>query len=115
MTKPSRNGAAEKGAPCVAYYRMSAPRQQESVARQRERTEAYAAEHGFHILREYVDSGLSASDVGPRPAFARMAADVGQGDFQALLVYSLDRFSRLLPSDFFRAAGPFIDRGIVLV
>ena len=51
-----------------------------------------------------------------RPGFREMAEDcAGGGGFDAVLVLTLDRFSRLDPADFFAAAKPFIDAGVQLV
>lgn len=43
---------------------------------------------------EYVDNDISAYSGKPRPAYARMIADVTGGLRDAVLVYNLDRLHR---------------------
>jgi hypothetical protein len=52
--------------PAVAYYRMSSGPQETSVRAQRVDVAAYAQEHGYHILREYKDEGISGHQMGKR-------------------------------------------------
>lgn len=55
---------------------------------------AYAAEHGFHIVADYLDeaSGLSSS----REGLARLLDELAAGPARGVLVYSLDRITRSL-------------------
>jgi DNA invertase Pin-like site-specific DNA recombinase len=53
----------------------------------------FAKSEGFTVIGEYTDinsSGMSDN----RPAFQRMIADSANKQFQCVLVYRLDRFSR---------------------
>ena len=85
---------------CV-YIRMSTDDQQTSPARQREAIADYAAKNNFKTIREYADLGLSGTDVD-RPQFRQLLSDAQQlKDFDCILVWSLDRFSR---SDSFDSA-----------
>jgi len=78
----------------VAYYRMSDHKQTESIGDQRKAVEAYAKKNGYRIIREYVDEGISGWKTEQRLAFQRMMGDVDFGDFQAVLCWDQDRFSR---------------------
>jgi DNA invertase Pin-like site-specific DNA recombinase len=81
--------------PAVAYYRMSTDRQDKSIASQKNEVEQYAAKHGYTILREYKDEGISGDDTERRKGFQRMVADArDRGDFDAILCWDQDRFGR---------------------
>jgi DNA invertase Pin-like site-specific DNA recombinase len=78
----------------VAYYRMSTDRQEASIPRQRESVEAYAATHGYAIIREYADEGVSGDATEKRTGFLRMREDAARGDFSVILCWDKDRFGR---------------------
>ena len=81
--------------PAVAYYRMSTDRQDTSIASQRNEVEQYAAKHGYTIVREYKDEGISGDATDKRRGFLRMIADANdRGDFEAILCWDQDRFGR---------------------
>jgi DNA invertase Pin-like site-specific DNA recombinase len=94
---------------------MSNAKQDKSIPQQREAVESYAAAHGYRLIRSYQDEGISGDEIEKRRDFLRMQTDAGGGDFEAIIVWDLSRFSRLSPSHFFRAADPFRERGIALV
>ncbi len=83
--------------PAVAYYRMSSDDQKESIGDQRRAVEEYAALHGFNIIREYSDAGISGWKSDERVEFQRLIADAADGDFKAVLCWDQDRFSRFDP------------------
>src|SRR5688572_442699 len=83
--------------PAVAYYRMSSDRQETSIAHQRTSVEHYARENGYKLLREYADEGISGWKSGERLAFQRLIEEAKAGDFQAVLCWDQDRFSRFDP------------------
>jgi site-specific DNA recombinase len=115
----------------VAYLRVSAGSSDDvrrrrdgraddpSIEQQRKALREYAAAHNIEIVRWYIDEDRPASDpraAADRPAFQRMVTDAKErGDFDAVLVRSQDRFSRLDPADFFTAAQPFIAAGVQLI
>ena len=83
--------------PAVAYYRMSSDRQETSIGDQRVAVEQYAKAHGFAVLREYADEGISGWKSEERLSFQRLIADADGGDFEAVLCWDIDRFSRFDP------------------
>lgn len=81
--------------PAVAYYRMSSDRQEASIADQREAVQRYAADHGYRIIREYIDEGISGDATERRTQFQAMHKAACNGrDFEAILVWDQDRFGR---------------------
>lgn len=94
--------------PAVGYLRRSTKfkkktasgdeteNQKNSIPRQKAAIERLAADAGYRIVRWYTDDGKSGWKRGAqRPEFARLMEDAGRiGDFQAVLVDDLDRFSR---------------------
>ena len=81
--------------PAVAYYRMSSDKQEASIGEQREAVERYALEHGYRIVREYIDEGISGDATERRTQFQAMHKAACNGrDFSAILVWDSDRFGR---------------------
>jgi DNA invertase Pin-like site-specific DNA recombinase len=78
----------------VAYYRMSSDKQETSIADQRTAVEAFAKKHGYRIIREYLDEGISGWKSEQRKGFQKLITDATSGDFQAVLCWDQDRFSR---------------------
>jgi DNA invertase Pin-like site-specific DNA recombinase len=84
--------------PAVTYYRMSRDRQEASIPAQREEVEAYAARHGYTIIREYADEGISGDATEKRLDFQRMLRDAAERrDFRVVLCWDQDRFGRFDP------------------
>lgn len=87
------------GSPRVSIYmRVSTNRQAESdlsIPDQRRQLNAYAAAHGWNVVSEFVDAGLSATD-DRRPAFRDMMerATGSEHPFDVILVHSFSRFYR---------------------
>ncbi len=82
--------------PAVFYGRCSTLKQETSVEDQRKAVYAYAAKHGYKIVRDYVDEGISGDATEQRPGFLKMHADACRRDrgFDAILVYNDSRFGR---------------------
>lgn len=78
----------------VAYLRRSTDRQEQSLADQRSEIRRWAKENGYTLLREYVDDAISGTSADKRPEFQRMIADAQRGNFDAVIVWNSDRFSR---------------------
>ncbi len=80
--------------PAVAYLRRSTERQEQSLGDQRSEIARWAADHGYDIIREYVDDAISGTSADQRPGFQQMIADAQRGRFKAVIVWNSDRFSR---------------------
>ena len=80
----------------VIYARFSSDRQrEESIEGQLRECHEYAQKNGITIVHEYVDRALSASkDTEKRLDFLKMIRDSAKGQFEAVLVWKLDRFAR---------------------
>ncbi|WP_298481781.1 recombinase family protein, partial [uncultured Ruminococcus sp.] len=53
----------------------------------------FAASEGITIVGEYIDRAISGT-TDHRPDFQRMIDDSKYGEFDAVIVYKLDRFAR---------------------
>lgn len=77
----------------VIYIRHTEGRPGPGIEEQRNACRKYAAEHGYTILREYID--YSEDDLAcNRDEFLKMIRDSEKKRFQGVLVYSTDRISR---------------------
>ena len=87
----------------VIYARYSSDKQTEmSIEGQIAECKKYATENDMFIVREYIDRAFSAT-TDKRPDFQRMIADSEDNNFDTILVYQLDRFSRdRLDSGYYR-------------
>lgn len=83
------------------YVRMSTEHQKYSTENQAEAIAAYAARHGFEIIRTYEDAGKSGLRMDGRAGLQKLIADVRNGltDFNAILVYDVSRWGRFQDSD----------------
>ncbi|HEY3927825.1 MAG TPA: recombinase family protein [Candidatus Koribacter sp.] len=80
---------------CVALYaRVSTLNGQDPEMQLRELRE-YASRRGWQISEEYVDQGVSGSKES-RPSLNRLMAGAHQREFDAVLVWKIDRFGRSL-------------------
>ncbi|KAA0015737.1 recombinase family protein [Antrihabitans cavernicola] len=88
-TKPVVRSAA-------VYARISSDVSGEKlgVTRQLEDCQKLAADRGWTVGEEYVDNDISAYSGKPRPAYARMIADLQAGVRDGVIVYNLDRLHR---------------------
>jgi DNA invertase Pin-like site-specific DNA recombinase len=80
--------------PAVAYLRRSTDRQEQSLGDQRLEISRHAEEHGYEVIREYVDDAISGTSADQRPGFQQMVSDAEAGQFKAVIVWNSDRFSR---------------------
>jgi len=87
--------AFEGNGNAVIYARYSSSSQQEqSIDGQLRYCYQYAAARGYRVVGEYIDRAMSGTSADRRAEFQRMIADSKKGQFQAVLVWKLDRFSR---------------------
>lgn len=78
----------------VAYARFSSDNQrEESIDAQLRAIRSYCDQKGYVLLDTYVDEARSAT-TDDRPSFQRMVRDAATGNFSAVIVHKLDRFSR---------------------
>ena len=98
----------------AAYYRMSSDRQEASIPAQRKAVTQYAKDHGYRIVKEYVDEGISGDATEKRLAFQRMTADAGRGDWSCIVCWDQDRFGRFDPIEGGYWIKPLRDAGVRL-
>lgn len=78
----------------VIYARYSSSRQRDvSIEQQVNACRKYADENDMSILRVYDDHAMTGTNDN-RPAFRQMIADSVKREFDFVIVYTLDRFSR---------------------
>ena len=78
----------------VIYARYSSDRQTEqSIEGQLRVCYEYAERNDLAVVREYIDRAISGT-TDNRPEFLRMIEDSKKKEFEYVLVYQLDRFSR---------------------
>ena len=78
----------------VIYARYSSDNQrEESIEGQIRENMAFANKNGIDIVGTYIDRALSAK-TDNRPEFQRMIKDSAKKNFDVVIVWKLDRFSR---------------------
>ena len=78
----------------VIYARYSSDKQTEqSIEGQLRVCHDFAERNGYTIINEYIDRAITGTS-DKRPAFLQMIDDARKKEFQYILVYKLDRFSR---------------------
>ena len=76
------------------YARFSSDSQRsESIDAQLRACNSYASSKGWVVIKEYCDRGISGTSDN-RPEFLQMIDDSKAGNFEAIIVHKLDRFSR---------------------
>lgn len=80
----------------VLYMRYSSERQTEqSIEGQNRVCEEFCKRQNYDIVDKYIDRATSAfKDTDKRTEFQRMMKDAPKGNFDAVVVYKLDRFAR---------------------
>lgn len=86
---------AKKMIPAVGYARRSTDLQERSIPGQQAYVTKWAKDHGYHIVRWFIDDAISGTSTRGRNAFEQMIATAEKGpDFEAILCYDISRFSR---------------------
>jgi site-specific DNA recombinase len=98
---PSTNGHGSSGATeCIALYlRVSSEEQRdrETIEIQREFLGQYCELYALDVAKVYADDGVSGTvPLHERPEGARLLQDAGEGKFDTVLLYKLDRLGRSL-------------------
>lgn len=80
----------------VLYLRYSSDRQNEQSIEGQERVcRAFCSQHNYTVVGTYIDRALTATkNVEKRIEFQNMINDSSKGNFEAVIVYKLDRFAR---------------------
>jgi DNA invertase Pin-like site-specific DNA recombinase len=104
-----------KAITAVGYVRMSTDKQETSPEQQKQEIQAYAAKHGYNILRWYADLGISGDKTEKRVQFQQMIADAEDGRFKAILCWDQDRFGRFDSLESGYWIHPLRKRGVQLV
>jgi DNA invertase Pin-like site-specific DNA recombinase len=81
--------------PAYGYLRVSGASQVEGdgFPRQRDAIEAYAAAHGFYIIRWFEECGVSGTLID-RPALSEMVLAIDSGVVRTIIIEKLDRLAR---------------------
>ncbi len=69
---------------------------EEDIPTQRETTKRFALEHGYEIVKSYIEAGVSAYRTGQeeREILQNALKDARKGEFEYLLLFKADRLSR---------------------
>ncbi len=79
----------------VIYARYSSDNQrEESIEGQVRECIAFAERKGYTVIRTYIDRALSGTRADNRPQFQQMISDSMLKEFQYVIVWKIDRFSR---------------------
>lgn len=83
------------------YVRMSTEHQQYSTENQADKIREYATRRGIEIIKTYADEGKSGLRIDGRHALQQLIKDVeiGNADFQIILVYDVSRWGRFQDAD----------------
>ena len=78
----------------VIYARYSSHNQrEESIEGQLRECNSFASHNDMEIVAEYIDRAISGG-TDDRPEFQRMIRDSDRKNFDAVIVYAIDRFAR---------------------
>ena len=81
----------------VLYARVSTEEQATegySINAQKELLYEYANKNNIEIIEEYIDEGKSGKSIEGRPEMKRLLRDAKDENFNAVIIYKLDRLSR---------------------
>jgi DNA invertase Pin-like site-specific DNA recombinase len=98
----------------ATYYRMSDDRQEDSIDRQKSQLIPYAEKHGYVIVRDYTDEGISGDVITKRKEFQRLLRDAQAGLFDCILCDDKDRFGRFDSIDSGEIVAPLRRKGVWL-
>jgi DNA invertase Pin-like site-specific DNA recombinase len=77
------------------YARVSTLHHGQDPELQTRELQEYANRRGWHVVREYIDRGISGSK-DSRPAFNELLADIHRRKCDVVLVWKMDRWARSL-------------------
>uniref|UniRef100_UPI000378641D recombinase family protein n=1 Tax=Alkalibacillus haloalkaliphilus TaxID=94136 RepID=UPI000378641D len=67
-----------------------------SIQGQIEEMETYANQHDMKIVKRYLDEGVSGKNISGRPQMKQLVKDLNSGEFDAVIIYKIDRIARRL-------------------
>ena len=78
----------------VVYARFSCHKQgEQSIEGQLTAAYQYAASHGYTIIHEYIDRAMTGRN-DDREQFQQMLRDTAKRQFEAIIIWKIDRFGR---------------------
>jgi DNA invertase Pin-like site-specific DNA recombinase len=89
-----QEGGANGGARVAIYARVSTDDRRQDPENQLRQLRGWCARMGHPVVREYVEHENGGKGIEYRKQLAAMFADAARREFDLLLVWSLDRFSR---------------------
>jgi len=93
---------------------MSSAKQDQSIPAQRDELVRYAKQHGYTIVGEYADEGISGDATEKRDQFLKLRDDAGSDKFDVVLAWDQDRLSRNDPLELGYWLKPIRDAGVRL-
>lgn len=79
----------------VIYARYSSDNQRkESIEGQLRECMSFAERKGYTVIKSYADRAISGKRADNRPEFQKMISDSAKGEFDTVIVWKIDRFSR---------------------
>jgi len=116
MAKAKLSVVKSTGKRAVAYLRKSTDQQEASIPGQRNAIHEYALKHGFELVAEYVDAGISGVDSSAdRKEFTRLVEDAEQGKFGFVIAWDLSRITRSDPMETIYELRPLRRSGVKLM
>lgn len=87
--------------PAAQYLRMSTEHQQYSISNQQDVIGQWATDHGYQVVRSFIDYGKSGVVLRHRKALSDLLHEVtsGRAVFRAVLVYDVSRWGRFQNCD----------------
>lgn len=105
-----------EGKRAAVYLRKSTDAQEASIPGQRQAVREYAAKHGYEIVQEFVDSGISGVDSSAdRKEFQRLIVAAERADFQYVIAWDMSRITRSDPMETMAELRPLKRAGVRLV
>lgn len=83
------------------YLRVSTDQQRYSLTGQAAEIAAYAEQHGYEVVRTYIDCGVSGVSTAGRKGLQQLLGDVVSGEpgFETILIYDISRWGRFQNPD----------------
>ncbi len=106
---------AKSTTPAVLYLRCSTDEQTESIDGQRSHLEKFAKKHGYKIVGEYKDDGISGDEWDRRLGIRQLVNDAPSSEWRVVLCWDQDRLSRFDSMEASVRFKPLADAGVRVV